>query len=232
MRCRRRSPSPLGKWPGDGLPPNPGGWITTTARNRAIDRLRRESRGRELLSEAAVLSPGTSDPGHARGGRPRGRRPAAPHLHLLPPGPVHRSAGGAHPPAARRPVDQGGREILPRDRADDGGTPRAGQAQDQGRPDPLPRAGRSRAARPPAPRAGRRLPHLHRRADQPGRTGPVPRGDPARPDPGHAHARRARGGRAAGAAAADRVPPRVAHTARRLPGPARRAGPQRDGTGH
>jgi RNA polymerase sigma-70 factor (ECF subfamily) len=50
------------KWPGDGLPPNPGGWITTTARNRAIDRLRRESRGRELLSEAAVLSPGTSDP--------------------------------------------------------------------------------------------------------------------------------------------------------------------------
>jgi len=30
----------LRKWPGDGLPPNPGGWITTTARNRAIDRLR------------------------------------------------------------------------------------------------------------------------------------------------------------------------------------------------
>jgi RNA polymerase sigma-70 factor, ECF subfamily len=51
------------RWPGDGLPPNPGGWITTTARNRAIDRLRRESRGRELLSEVAALSPGTSDPG-------------------------------------------------------------------------------------------------------------------------------------------------------------------------
>jgi len=31
------------RWPVDGLPPNPGGWITTTARNRAIDRLRRES---------------------------------------------------------------------------------------------------------------------------------------------------------------------------------------------
>jgi len=52
----------LRKWPSDGLPPNPGGWITTTARNRAIDRLRRESRGRELLSEAAVLSPGNQDP--------------------------------------------------------------------------------------------------------------------------------------------------------------------------
>jgi RNA polymerase sigma-70 factor (ECF subfamily) len=29
------------KWPTSGVPPNPGGWITTTARNRAIDRLRR-----------------------------------------------------------------------------------------------------------------------------------------------------------------------------------------------
>jgi RNA polymerase sigma-70 factor (ECF subfamily) len=55
----------LRKWPGHGLPPNPGGWITTTARNRAIDRLRRELRGRELLSEVAVLSPGNDDPGPA-----------------------------------------------------------------------------------------------------------------------------------------------------------------------
>jgi len=53
----------LRKWTGDGLPPNPGAWITTTARNRAIDRLRRESRGRELLSEAALLSPDNDDPG-------------------------------------------------------------------------------------------------------------------------------------------------------------------------
>ncbi len=53
----------LRKWPIDGLPPNPGGWITTTARNRAIERLRRESRGRELLGEVAVLSSGDDDPG-------------------------------------------------------------------------------------------------------------------------------------------------------------------------
>ena len=33
----------LDRWPRSGLPPNPGGWITTTARNRAIDRLRRDS---------------------------------------------------------------------------------------------------------------------------------------------------------------------------------------------
>jgi RNA polymerase sigma-70 factor, ECF subfamily len=51
------------KWPGDGLPPNPGAWITTTARNRAIDRLRRESRGRKLLGEVAVVSLEDDDPG-------------------------------------------------------------------------------------------------------------------------------------------------------------------------
>jgi RNA polymerase sigma-70 factor (ECF subfamily) len=53
----------LRKWPSDGLPPNPGGWITTTARNRAIDRLRREARGRELLGEVAALASGNDDPG-------------------------------------------------------------------------------------------------------------------------------------------------------------------------
>src|SRR5687768_18412374 len=31
------------RWPTTGIPPNPGGWITTTARNRAIDCLRREA---------------------------------------------------------------------------------------------------------------------------------------------------------------------------------------------
>ncbi len=50
-------------WPREGLPPNPGGWITTTARNRAIDRLRRESRRRELLRKVAALSPAEEDPG-------------------------------------------------------------------------------------------------------------------------------------------------------------------------
>jgi RNA polymerase sigma-70 factor (ECF subfamily) len=37
------------RWPQTGVPPNPGGWIVTTARNKALDRLRRESsrHGRE-----------------------------------------------------------------------------------------------------------------------------------------------------------------------------------------
>jgi RNA polymerase sigma-70 factor, ECF subfamily len=43
----------LRRWPADGLPPNPGGWITTTARNRAVDRLRRDARGRELTAQLA-----------------------------------------------------------------------------------------------------------------------------------------------------------------------------------
>src|SRR5437763_5350502 len=46
----------LRKWPRDGLPPNPAGWITRTARTLAIDRIRRESRGRELASDVAVLA--------------------------------------------------------------------------------------------------------------------------------------------------------------------------------
>lgn len=39
-------------WPQRGVPPNPGGWITTTARRRAIDRLRRESRRDDLHVQA------------------------------------------------------------------------------------------------------------------------------------------------------------------------------------
>lgn len=49
----------LDHWPRHGLPPNPGGWITTTARNRAIDRLRREKRERELLGDAGTLVTGS-----------------------------------------------------------------------------------------------------------------------------------------------------------------------------
>jgi RNA polymerase sigma-70 factor (ECF subfamily) len=51
----------LRKWPGDGVPPNPGGWITTTARNQAIDRVRRAARGRRLLQDVAVVWPGNED---------------------------------------------------------------------------------------------------------------------------------------------------------------------------
>ncbi|MEP7360681.1 MAG: RNA polymerase sigma factor [Chloroflexota bacterium] len=56
----------LEHWPRDGLPPNPGAWIATTARNRAIDRLRRakkltekaEELGRLMASDSAAQEPG------------------------------------------------------------------------------------------------------------------------------------------------------------------------------
>jgi RNA polymerase sigma-70 factor (ECF subfamily) len=44
-------------WPERGIPDNPGAWITTTARNKAIDRLRRERRGTEKLEQLQALEP-------------------------------------------------------------------------------------------------------------------------------------------------------------------------------
>ncbi len=43
------------RWPEAGLPPSPAGWIITTARNRAIDRLRRETAGADKHAQAALL---------------------------------------------------------------------------------------------------------------------------------------------------------------------------------
>jgi RNA polymerase sigma-70 factor (ECF subfamily) len=43
------------RWPETGLPPSPAGWIITTARNRAIDRLRRESSRHDRHAQAALL---------------------------------------------------------------------------------------------------------------------------------------------------------------------------------
>jgi RNA polymerase sigma-70 factor (ECF subfamily) len=46
----------LQRWSRDGIPNRPGAWLTTTARNRAIDRLRREAVGAAKLREVAMLS--------------------------------------------------------------------------------------------------------------------------------------------------------------------------------
>src|SRR5215472_4702976 len=47
----------LDRWPAAGVPPNPGGWITMTARNRAIDQLRREASRHDRHAQAALLYP-------------------------------------------------------------------------------------------------------------------------------------------------------------------------------
>jgi RNA polymerase sigma-70 factor (ECF subfamily) len=45
----------VGRWPADGVPPNPGAWLTTTANSKAIDRIRRESKRDGKQKEAQML---------------------------------------------------------------------------------------------------------------------------------------------------------------------------------
>ncbi|GLZ46376.1 RNA polymerase subunit sigma-24 [Actinomycetospora sp. NBRC 106375] len=52
----------LTRWPADGVPPNPGGWIVTTARRRGIDRLRRDAVGRDKEARAARAEPPRDEP--------------------------------------------------------------------------------------------------------------------------------------------------------------------------
>ena len=47
--------SAVERWPADGVPPNPGGWLTTTANRRAIDRIRRESKRDDKQKEAQLM---------------------------------------------------------------------------------------------------------------------------------------------------------------------------------
>ena len=43
------------RWPADGVPPNPGAWLTTTANRKAIDRIRREGKRDDKQKEAQML---------------------------------------------------------------------------------------------------------------------------------------------------------------------------------
>ncbi|MBL7257254.1 RNA polymerase sigma factor [Paractinoplanes lichenicola] len=47
----------LEKWPRDGVPDNPGGWLTTVARNRALDHVRRAAVEQRKLREATLIQP-------------------------------------------------------------------------------------------------------------------------------------------------------------------------------
>jgi RNA polymerase sigma-70 factor, ECF subfamily len=51
------------RWPASGLPASPAGWIITTARNRAIDRLRREASREDRHAQAALLHARDDPPG-------------------------------------------------------------------------------------------------------------------------------------------------------------------------
>ena len=43
------------RWPAEGVPPNPGGWLTTVAGNKALDRIRREKRRQDKYAEVARM---------------------------------------------------------------------------------------------------------------------------------------------------------------------------------
>jgi RNA polymerase sigma-70 factor (ECF subfamily) len=45
----------VARWPGDGVPPNPGAWLTTTANHNAIDRIRRENKRDDKHREAQMV---------------------------------------------------------------------------------------------------------------------------------------------------------------------------------
>ena len=114
------------RWPTDGVPPSPAGWIVTTARNRAIDRIRREASRPDRQAQAALLAvrDDPTEEGPVRDERlrliftcchPALARPAQVALTL-------RLLGGlTTAEIARR---------LPGARADDGAAARAGQGQD------------------------------------------------------------------------------------------------------
>ncbi|MGH9122249.1 MAG: sigma factor, partial [Acidimicrobiales bacterium] len=57
----------LSRWPAEGVPPSPAGWIISTARHRAIDRFRRESTRdqRQRAAEAVWPDPGEGGAGEA-----------------------------------------------------------------------------------------------------------------------------------------------------------------------
>ena len=202
----------LRSWRRSGVPDSPGAWVTTVARNRARDRLRRRANERVKLEQAARLPHGPSEP--AEDDERRDRRPAAADVHLLPPGAFPRGACGAHAALPRRRHDGRDRASLPRQRTDHGEATRAGQAQDR-----RSRHSLSRAAAPPARRAHHGRPRRALPAVQRGLCGrgrglhsrrPLHRGDPAHAAARRAAARRHGGTGTPGAGAAPAFTPRRA----------------------
>ena len=169
------------RWPVEGLPPNPGGWLTTVAGNKALDRIRREKRRQDKYAEVSRMDDTTLP----RTDRPGRGRPAAARVHLLPPGPRTGEPGGAHAQVARRPHRGRDRRRLLRPRDDHGAADHPLEAEDQGSAHPLPHpacggppGAHGRSPRRALPGLQRGLPRLLRRGAA---HRPHHRGDPAHP---------------------------------------------------
>ena len=139
-------------------PANPGAWIITAARNRAIDRLRRE----QTFAARPSCSHGS------RRCRPRGRRepdprrPARARLHLLPPRARSRVPRGADAARGRRPDDDRDRARVPRRRAAMAQRLVRAKKKIRDARHPLPRSRRPPAAGAARLRARGALPRLQR----------------------------------------------------------------------
>ena len=218
----------LETWPADGVPDNPGAWLMTTAKRRAIDRLRRaklvERKHEEIGHEPA---PAPLDP-RRRPRRRHRRRLAAARVHGVSPHPADRVACRAHAAPARRSDDRASaalqrrrdRARVPRPRADGGAADRPRQARARRRPRAVRGPARERARRAAGVGARGSLPGLQRglRGDRRRRLaapGAVRGRAAARPHPARARARRARGARARGADGDPGVAVRRAHRPRR-----------------
>ena len=93
----------LERWEADGIPRNPGAWLTVAARNRALDVLRRATTSGRSCANSVELSVDRRAPGRRRFRRSRrlgGRAPEAA-LHLLPPRAADGGPGRPDPPHGR-----------------------------------------------------------------------------------------------------------------------------------
>ena len=133
----------LARWVGDGIPDRPAAWLTTTARRRAIDVLRRRDTERRKLSRGRHARRSGDEPPHRRGSRST----------TTACGSIFTCCHPALSMEARvaltlkvvvEPVDGGDRADVPDVREHDGPAAAARQAQDRQRRHPLPRSSRRR----------------------------------------------------------------------------------------
>ena len=181
----------LEHWPRDGVPANPGAWLTTVARRRALDVMRPREDARHQAPAAA------------------GDRRRRPEEDVIGDDRLRLVFICCHPALAREAqvaltlrlvcgvatADVAHAFLV--QRSHDGGPDHPRQEEDRRRADPVRRAGAGRAARPPGRGADRHLPALHDRPHRARRRRPrARRADRARARP-RAHAARAAARRAA-----------------------------------
>ncbi len=150
----------LESWPRDGVPRNPGAWLTTTARHAAVDRIASHRVGKREVAGGRRVVAARRAVQHRRQ-RYRRRSPPA-DLHVLPPGVDDRRASCAHAAHARGTHDIRDRARVPRARTHDGAAARARQTQDSPRGDSLSRSACALAARAHERGARRAVPVVQR----------------------------------------------------------------------